>query len=76
VVLRDRGFALALRDRLDRLIAERCRRVRLPVPGPLRSAWIALRSLVVLHVMRRHPVWARRWPAQAPRVAPLRADSS
>jgi cardiolipin synthase len=50
--------------------------VRQPTPGPLRSAWIALRSLVVFHVLRRYPTWARLTPVRAPRVVPLRTDST
>jgi cardiolipin synthase len=75
VVVRDAVFARQLRERLEHLTQQRCERVRLPTPGPLRSAWIALRSLVMFHAMRRFPVWVRLFPWRAPRVVPLRSDS-
>jgi cardiolipin synthase len=74
VVMRDTVFAVQLRERLEHLLQQRCNRVQLRSPGPLRSAWIALRSLVVFHAMRRFPVWARLFPSRAPRVVPLRSD--
>jgi len=45
----------------------------LPTPGPLRSAWIAVRSLVVYHAMRHFAAWVRHAPNAAPRVVPLEA---
>lgn len=74
VFMRDGDFATRLRSHLDSLIADRCRQVRQDPPGRLRSAWIALRSAVVFHFLRGFPLWARKWPASAPRVAPLGAD--
>ncbi|WP_291013180.1 cardiolipin synthase ClsB [Hydrogenophaga sp.] len=75
VVVRDPVFAGQLRDRLEHLMQQRCERVQVPTPGPLRSAWIALRSFALFHVMRRFPVWIRMFPASAPRVVPLRGDA-
>jgi cardiolipin synthase len=75
VVVRDETFARHLRERIERLMQQRCERVRLPTPGPLRSAWIALRSLLVFHAMRHFAVWARQSPHGGPRVVPLQADS-
>jgi cardiolipin synthase len=47
---------------------QRCERVHLPTPGPLRSAWIVLRSLIVYHAMRHFAAWAKRSPDAMPRV--------
>jgi cardiolipin synthase len=74
VVVRDGAFARHLSRRLEHLMRHGCQRVRQPTPGPLRSAWIALRSLVVFHVLRRYPTWARLTPVRAPKVVPLRTD--
>ena len=76
VVVRDTVFAGQLRERLEHLMQQRCERVQVPSPGPLRSAWIALRSLVMFHAMRRFPVWVRLFPSRSPRVEPLRGDSA
>jgi cardiolipin synthase A/B len=73
VFVRDQAFARHLRERLDELIMHRCRRVALPRPGPLASAWITLRSAVIFHFLRRFPAWASRLPVQAPKVAALHA---
>jgi cardiolipin synthase len=75
VVVRDETFARHLREQIERLMQQRCERVRLPTPGPLRSAWIALRSLLVFHAMRYFSAWARHSPDGAPRVVPLQAAS-
>lgn len=75
VVVRDETFARHLREQIERLMRQRCERVRLPTPGPLRSAWIALRSLLVFHAMRHFSAWARHSPDGAPRVVPLQAAS-
>jgi cardiolipin synthase len=74
VMVRDETFARHLRERLEHLLQQRCERVRLPTPGPLRSVWIALRSLVVYHAMRHFSSWARHAPESAPRITRLRAQ--
>jgi cardiolipin synthase len=74
VVVRDTAFARHLSGCLEHLMRHGCQRVQLPTPGRLRSAWIALRSLVVFHVLRRYPTWARLTPVRAPQVVPMRAD--
>ncbi len=75
VFVRDEAFAVELRERIDGLLANGCERVRPAVPGRLRSAWIALRSAVVFHVVRRFPVWARQLSHRPPRVVPLGQES-
>ena len=76
VFVRDRAFARHLRERLDHLIAHRCRLVELPRPGPVASAWISLRSAVIFHFLRRFPAWVSKLPVQAPTVASLRATDA
>ena len=75
IVVRDAAFATQLRERIEYLMQQRCAIVRLPTPGPLRSAWIALRSLVVYHAMRHFAAWAVRSPNAAPHVVPLQAET-
>ncbi|HEU0289281.1 MAG TPA: cardiolipin synthase ClsB [Burkholderiales bacterium] len=74
IVVRDAAFATQLREQIEHLMQQRCERVQLPTPGPLRSAWIALRSLVVFHAMRHFAAWVQRSPNAAPRVVPLQAE--
>jgi len=74
IVVRDAAFTSQLREQIEHLMQQRCERVQLPTPGPLRSAWIALRSLVVYHAMRYFAAWVRHSPNAAPRVVPLQAD--
>jgi len=75
VVVRDQAFALELRQALERLMQHKCEAVILPRPGPLRSAWIAVRSTVVYHALRRFPAWAKWTPSRAPRVVPLQVEA-
>ncbi|MFH1871579.1 MAG: cardiolipin synthase ClsB [Pseudomonadota bacterium] len=75
VVVRDETFARHLREQIERLMQQHCERIRLPTPGPLHSAWIALRSLLVFHAMRHFSGWARHSQDSAPRVVPLQVDS-
>jgi cardiolipin synthase A/B len=74
VIVRDEAFARHLRERIDDLLETCCQRVELPVPGRLRSAWIAVRSMVVFHALRRFPDWTRQSSRRAPRVVPLGVD--
>lgn len=74
VVVRDVAFASHLREQIEHLMQQRCERVHLPTPGPLRSAWIALRSLIVFHAMRHFAAWAQRSPDAAPRVVRVQSD--
>ncbi|MEO8038852.1 MAG: cardiolipin synthase ClsB [Betaproteobacteria bacterium] len=74
VIVRDSTFARQVRERLEQLLQQRCELVQLPTPGRLGAAWIALRSFVVFHAMRRFPVWAQRLPGSTPRVVPVQVD--
>ncbi len=76
VVVRDADFAGQLRKRLDQLMQQHCKRVQVPPPGPLGSAWIVVRNLVMFHAMRRFPVWVRLFSSRVPRVVPLQGDSA
>jgi cardiolipin synthase len=76
VFVRDRDFAVELRRRLDRLIERSCREVEVESPGWLVERWIALRSALVFHFLRRFPRWALRLPRQAAKVTPLPANGT
>ncbi len=71
VFVRDEAFACHLRERIEALMEAHCRLVERPVPGRLRSAWIAVRSFVVFHALRRFPVWMEKMTSTRPRVVPL-----
>ncbi|MBA4264063.1 MAG: cardiolipin synthase ClsB [Comamonadaceae bacterium] len=75
VMVRDEAFAGELRARLDHLIQHKCQPVDLPRPGMLKSAWIAVRSTVLYHVLRRFPVWLQLTQWRAPRVVPLQVET-
>lgn len=74
VVVRDRAFAGEVREALERVLRHSCEPERMARPGRLRSAWIALRSMVVFHALRRFPVWARWAHHSPPRVVPVHPE--
>lgn len=76
VMVRDAAFACQLREHLDGLLRAHGRLVHLEPPRRLRSAWIAVRSAVIFHALRKFPVWASWLPPQHPQVAALRIDGS
>ncbi len=67
VMIRDRGFASVLNERLDWLVAHHCRE---PAPAPpgsrklRRLAW----GVFVYHFLRRFPTWSGWLPAHKPRL--------
>ncbi|MDP2768524.1 MAG: phospholipase D-like domain-containing protein, partial [Giesbergeria sp.] len=75
VMVRDASFALELHQKLQQLMQDKCRTVNVPRPGPIRSAWITVRSTVVYHVLRRFPAWARWTQWRAPQVVPLQVEA-
>ncbi len=75
VVVRDAAFARHLGERIDHLMAESCERVERQATGRLHSFWIALRSMVVFHALRRFPVWASKVSVREPRVVPMHGDA-
>jgi cardiolipin synthase len=76
VVVRDAPFARHLGERIDHLMAQSCERVQRPATGRVHSAWIAVRSMVVFHALRRFPVWASKWSGREPRVVPMRGEAT
>ncbi|AKQ60271.1 cardiolipin synthase ClsB [Bordetella hinzii] len=74
VWVRDPALNRQLRQSLERLLAEDCRRVP-PRPGKawsLRRLWA---GVVVYHVLRRVPSWAGSLPAHKPRLARVPAPA-
>ncbi|MBK6473038.1 MAG: hypothetical protein IPF94_20605 [Betaproteobacteria bacterium] len=68
VVMRDYA-AFATREKIENLMQQRCEPVLLPTPrGQLRSAWIALRSVIVYPAIRHFAAWARCSEDAAPLV--------
>lgn len=76
VVVRDETFAKHLRERIEHLMQQRCELVQLPIPGPLRSAWIVLRNALVYHAMRHFAALIQRAPESAPRVMSIKPKST
>ena len=75
VVVRDAAFARHLGERIDHLMAESCERVERQATGRLHSFWIAVRSMVVFHALRRFPVWASKVSVREPRVVPMHSEA-
>jgi len=67
LMLRDRDFAVELRQRLERLIEEHC---KIMEPGVARNSglWRLVPSFAVFHVLRRFPKWATWLPTHEPRL--------
>ena len=73
VLIRDRDFSDAIRQRLLLLLQDHCTEVTradLPPRTPLRTLW----SLMVFHVLRHLPAWAGLWPAHTPRIRLARPE--
>jgi cardiolipin synthase len=75
VIVRDRDFALQLREHLDALVAKSCQHVTLPAPTLLSSALAQVRGFFVFHFLHRFPAWVQLLPKGAPNVEPLRPAS-
>jgi len=69
VIIRDRGFATMLRERLHDLMDKSCREVD-PKREMDRSWWRLAASYFAFHVLRRFPAWAGWLPAHEPQLAP------
>lgn len=68
VIVRDRDFAARLRERLTRLMAERCTAID-PARAPRRTPWRRFLTLLAFHATRRFPRWAGLLPGhQRPAV--------
>jgi cardiolipin synthase len=75
VIVRDRDFALQLREHLDELVANGCQHVTLPAPTQLSSALAQVRGFFVFHFLHRFPAWVQWLPKGAPKVETLRPAS-
>ncbi|HLT25247.1 MAG TPA: cardiolipin synthase ClsB [Zeimonas sp.] len=67
LMLRDRAFAVDLRQRLERLIAEHCQSME---PGVARNSglWRFVPGFLVFHFLRRFPSWSTWLPAHEPQL--------
>lgn len=75
VVIHDREFNQILRDNLEHLIEQHCRRIARPQRN---RGWLGRRpwtSVLVFHFLRRFPAWAGSLPAHKPRLESLGADT-
>lgn len=69
VIVRDQTFNAQLRERLDHLIAHKCRRI-LAEDLDESNGWRVVRSFFVFHILRRYPAWAGWLPAHTPQLTP------
>ena len=74
VVVRDRAFNQLLGGRLETLMANSCREVKIEEVRET-GVWATVRSFFVFHLLRHYPVWAGWLPAHAPRLHTLDAAS-
>jgi cardiolipin synthase len=70
LVVRDRGFNRELRERLEPLLRDHCRRIEVEHTAARRWWWRLGVGYFVFHLLRHFPAWASRLPARPPRVAP------
>jgi cardiolipin synthase A/B len=70
VMIRDRSFNADLRGRLERLIAEDCRRLEADAIAQRHVGLRLLLDTLAYHVTRRFPKWAGLLPAHAARLKP------
>lgn len=68
LMIHDRGFNQQIRDNLERLLREDCRRVP-ESELPPRSGWQLTKSVVVFHFLRHFPAIAGWLPAHTPKLA-------
>lgn len=72
VIIRDRGFATALADNLDKLMCNSCNQIQSEALGELKGLAL-VRSFLAFHFTRRYPRWASWLPRHAPRLFPATA---
>jgi cardiolipin synthase len=70
VMIRERSFNADLRRRLERLIAEDCRRLEADAVAQRHVGLRLLLDTLAYHVTRRFPQWAGLLPAHAARLQP------
>ena len=71
LVVRDRAFNREMRERLDPLLRERCKRIDVEHTAARRWWWRLGVGYLVFHLLRHFPRWAAWLPARMPRVAPV-----
>ena len=69
VIVRDATFAEQLRERLEQLMQNHCKRVEAADLDEW-SGWRLVRSFFVFHLLRWYPSWAGWLPRHAPRLEP------
>lgn len=69
LIIRDRGFAAVLRERLQTLMEKSCKEID-PKREMDPSWWLLAASYFAFHVLRRFPAWAGWLPAHKPVLAP------
>ena len=70
VMIRDRAFAAAMRERLERLIQDDCRQLEKDAVAVRHAGWRLLLDTLAYHVTRRFPRWAGLLPAHTARLKP------
>jgi len=70
LIIQDRGFNAALRDKLTPLMHDRCTKLELSQTAANRWWWRLGVGAVVFHVMRHFPRWLARLPAQQQPILP------
>lgn len=68
LILRDRGFAATLRERLEHLVAHACNTIE-HCPHRQPGWWAQAQAFVVFHFLRHFPRWADWLPRHRPRLA-------
>ncbi|MBO9685487.1 MAG: cardiolipin synthase ClsB [Mitsuaria chitosanitabida] len=70
LIIEDRGFNRALRDKLQPLMRDSCRRLRVEDTAVRRWWWRFGVGALVFHLLRHFPRWLARLPVQPQRVQP------
>lgn len=68
LVIRDADFARHLGARLEKLIAEHCRRIPHERPAPVWAFWRPLRSFLLFHLLSGYSRWLGWLPHRAPKI--------
>ncbi len=71
VMIRDRAFSAGLRDELELLMREHCKRLEPDAVAQHRSGWRVILDTLAYHVTRRFPTWAGWLPAHSPQFEPV-----
>src|SRR5439155_9358768 len=71
LVVRDRAFNQQLRERLDPLLRDCCKRIEVEHTAARRWWWRFGVGYLMFHLLRHFPTWATWLPSRMPRVAPV-----